>query len=289
MVPSFVVPPERKERMMPDNPQLVEPMPAQSIADMPWVDPPTLPPTDLPYDDGEPMESPWHASNGPLLKASYVAVRGGKMTDYYVGVNMFVYYGWQQVRNKDYKGPDVFFALDVEGERNRLYWAIWDEDGKYPDVIVEFLSDTTEKEDLGKKKDLYEQRFRTPEYFCVSREVERLFGWRLAGNRYTPILPAEDGRLWSEQLGLFFGPWQGLYLGEQHTWLRLFHSDGTLVLISEEAERERADAERERAEAAQQRADAERERADAERERADHLAVRAAELEAELRRLRGEE
>ena len=32
-----------------------------------------LPPTDLPYDDGEPMESPWHFKNAALIVASYVA------------------------------------------------------------------------------------------------------------------------------------------------------------------------------------------------------------------------
>jgi hypothetical protein len=26
-----------------------------SITDQPWQDPPTMPPTDLPYDDGKPM------------------------------------------------------------------------------------------------------------------------------------------------------------------------------------------------------------------------------------------
>ena len=100
------------------------------INDRPWVDPATLPPTDLPSDDGEPMESPWHAGSGSLLKAAYVAARGGVMTDYYVGVNMFVYYSWKQVRNLDFKGPDMFFANDVEGQKPRLYWAIWDEDGR---------------------------------------------------------------------------------------------------------------------------------------------------------------
>jgi hypothetical protein len=40
-----------------------------SIDEMPWPELLNPPPTDLPYDDGEPMESPWHAASGPLLKA----------------------------------------------------------------------------------------------------------------------------------------------------------------------------------------------------------------------------
>jgi Uma2 family endonuclease len=274
---------------------------APAVEEQPWPEDVNPPPTDLPYDDGEPMESPWHASSGPLLKASYAAARGGRLTDFFVGVNMFVYFSWQQVRNKDYKGPDLFIVKNVDGARHRLYWAIWDEDGRYPDVIVELLSESTEREDLGAKKQLYEQTFHTPEYFCVAPQVERLMGWRLTGGRYEPIVPNERGWLWSEELGLWLGPWEGYYLAEHHTWLRLYTADGDLVLLPDEAEHERAEAERERAEAERERAEAEheraeaereraeaeRERAEAERERADELAARLAELEAELNRLRG--
>jgi len=239
-----------------------------SIDEMPWPEFVAPPPTDLPYDDGEPMESPWHAASGPLLKASYVARHGGRMTDYYVGVNMFVYYSWQQVRNKDYKGPDLYFVKNVDGTRDRLYWATWNEEGRYPDVIVELLSATIEREDLGSKKRLYEQVFRTTEYFCVAPQVERLMGWRLTNGHYKAIKPNDQGRLWSQELDLWIGPWRGVCLGEEHTWLRFYTNEGALVLLPEEAERERAETER---------------------ERADDLAARLAVLEAELRALRGEE
>jgi Uma2 family endonuclease len=232
-----------------------------SIEELPWPGDVEPPPTDLPYDDGEPMESPWHAASGPLLKASYVAAHGGRMTDYYVGVNMFVYYSWQQVRNKDYKGPDLYFVKNVDGIRDRLYWAIWNEEGRYPDVIVELLSEATERDDLGTKKRLYEEVFRTTEYFCIAPQVKRLLGWRLTDGRYKPIKPNDGGRLWSKELDLWFGPWRGIYLGEEHIWPRFFTPDGDLVLLPEEAERQRAD----------------------------DLAARLAQLEAELRALRGEE
>src|SRR5262249_17671389 len=126
-----------------------------------------LPPTDLPYDDGEPMESPWHYKSATLLMASYVAACGGRCDDSYVGANMFLYYSMRQVRNQDYKGPDLFIVKNVDGTRSRLSWIVWEEDGRYPDVIFELLSPSTEQEDLGPKKQLYEQVFRTPEYFCV--------------------------------------------------------------------------------------------------------------------------
>jgi Uma2 family endonuclease len=233
---------------------------------LPWGVLISPPPGDLPYDDGGRMESPWHAHSAVILKAAYVAAHGGVMTDYYIGVNMFVYYSWKQIRNDEYRGPDLYVVKGVDGTKPRLYWAIWDEDGRYPDVIIELLSPGTESVDLGAKKDLYEQRFRTPEYFCIAPEVERLLGWRLGPDmRYHPLAPNEHGRLWSEQLGFWIGPWRGVYLGEEHTWPRLFHADGSLVLLPEEAERQRAEAERQRAEA---------------------LAARVAALEEELARLR---
>jgi Uma2 family endonuclease len=263
------------------SPEMAALMAEPNISEMPWVDPPTLPPSDLPYDDGEPMESPWHVGSGPLLKAGYIAARGGQMLDFYVGVNMFVYYSWKQVRNQDYKGPDVYFVQDVDGQKPRLYWAIWDEDGRYPDVIVELLSPSTEDIDLTAKLALYEQTFRIKEYFCVAPECERMLGWSGRDGRLRPIEIGADGRIWSEQLGLWFGPWRGVYQGEEHTWPRFYHADGSLVLLKDESEQQRADAE-------QQRADAEQQRADAEQQRANQLAARVAALEAELARLRAE-
>ena len=49
----------------------------------------------------------------------------------------------------------------------------------------------------------------------------RLDGFRLAGGAYRPIVPEERGWLWSEQLGLFVGLWQG-WVGDQEAgWVRL--------------------------------------------------------------------
>jgi len=229
------------------------PMRGMSIADMPWKDPEVLPPTDLPYSDGEPMESPWHVDNAALLKASYVAARGGRRDDYFVGTNMFVYYSSHQVRNQDYKGPDFYVVKEVDGSRRRFSWVVWEENGRYPDVIIELLSPSTEDNDLGEKKALYEKTFRTGEYFCVGLDVERLQGWRLERRRYRAIVADERGWLWSEELGLWLGAWRGAFLGEEGTWLRFYHKDGTLVLLPEEAERQRADTERQRADTAEER------------------------------------
>lgn len=210
-----------------------------SIHDDVWPDI-KLPPTDLPYDDGVPMESPWHRGAGELLRAGYVAARGGRRDDYYVGVNMFVYSSMRQVRNQDFKGPDVFIVKDVDGQKYRNSWIAWDEDGRLPDVIFDLLSASTEETDLGDKKYLYERTFRASEYFCIASEVERLLGWRLERKRYVPLIPDTRGWLWSEELGLWLGPWQGTFIDEEHIWPRFYYPDGRLVLLPSEVEAQRS-------------------------------------------------
>lgn len=263
--------------------------PLRTLDEMPWVDPPSLPPSDLPDSDGEPMESPWHVGSGVLLKESYAAARG-PMTDYYVGVNMFVYYSWQQVRNQDFKGPDVYFVHGVDGQKARRYWAIWDEEGRYPDVVLELLSSSTEREDLGNKRRIYEQTFRVKEYFCIAPQVARIIGWRLINDSYVALQTDERGWIWSESLGLWIGAWQGRYLLEENTWPRFYGQDGKLVLLEVEAAQQQLDATQQQLDVTQQQLDvtqqqldATQQQLDAERERADAAHARIAELEAALR------
>jgi hypothetical protein len=186
---------------------------------------------------------------------------------------MFVYYSWKQVRNNEYKGPDVYFVKDVDGQKPRLYWAIWDEDGRYPDVVIELLSPTTEQGDLTTKLEIYRQKFHLTEYFCIAPQCERIIGWKYTGDAMEPLRVDERGWMWSDYFGLWLGPWHGFYQGEEHIWPRFYHADGSLVLLEAEAEKQRAD------ELAAQ--------AEAEKQRADDLAERVAALEATLAQLRG--
>jgi Uma2 family endonuclease/ribosomal protein L29 len=243
-----------------------------SIHHMPLPDVELLP-TELPFEDGEPMESPWHRDAPQLLMAAYATARGPEAHDYYMGANMFVYFSPEQVHSRDFKGPDLFFVFDVDGRRERLSWIAWLEDWRYPDVIFEMLSASTERYDLTVKKDIYEHVFRTAEYFCVAPSVERLFGWRLVGGAYEPIAADERGWLWSEQLGHWIGAWEGSYLHKRSRWPRLYAPDGRLAPLP--------------AEVAGLKAEQATLRAQAEVQRADELAARVAALEAELARLRG--
>ena len=132
---------------------MVDTLPTQTNADPDGWNPP-MPPTDLIFDDGEPLETNQHRVAVNVLIRSYQQYRTGQ-TDFYVGGNMFIYYSSTQVKNRDFRGPDFFVVLDVEGTRDRQGWVVWEEEGRYPDVIIELMSPSTAKVDLGLKKQLY--------------------------------------------------------------------------------------------------------------------------------------
>jgi len=112
---------------------------------------PSPPPTDLIFDDGEPRTSNRHRIAMNVL-ISAVTLAYQEREDYFAGGNMFVYYSSEQARNRDYKGPDFFVALNVDGKKERQGWVVWEEGGRYPDVIVELMSPSTANQDKGKKE-----------------------------------------------------------------------------------------------------------------------------------------
>jgi hypothetical protein len=115
--------------------------------------------------------------------------------------------------------------------------------GRFPDVIVELLSPTTAETDRTTKKQIYERVFRTPEYFLYDPDTGRLEGFRLsAKGRYRALKPNDRGWLWSEELQLWIGFWEGAYLNVSGRWLRFFDADSRLVPIEAEVERQRAEA-----------------------------------------------
>jgi len=217
--------------------------PTASALEEEWT--PPLPPTDLIFDDGEPLESNRHRiAMNVLIEGVHQAYQG--RDDYFTGGNMFVYYSSRQVRDRDFRGPDFFVALDVDGTKERQGWVVWEEEGRYPDAIVELMSPSTARQDTGKKKDIYEQIFRTRDYFVYDPfDTNSLQGWHLGSNlRYEAIEADERGWLWCESLGLWLGTWEGTLTKEKAVWARFFDREGNLILLSQELaeqERERAD------------------------------------------------
>jgi Uma2 family endonuclease len=149
-----------------------------------------------------------------------------EQNDFFIGANLTIYFSRQQLRNRDFRGPDFFLVKDTE-KRPRSSWVVWEEDGRYPDLIVELLSDSTADVDRNLKKNLYQNRFHTPEYFWFSPEKLEFIGFELVGNQYQEIAPNAQGWRWSQVLGL--------YLGVEAGKLRYFTPDGDLVPTPEEA------------------------------------------------------
>ena len=115
---------------------------------------------DLPDGDGVPMETERHKKQMDLLVDSlepWLGERG------YVGGNMFVYFSHNQLKNEEFKGPDVFVTLG-NGNHERKSWVVWEE-GKSPDVVIELLSKSTAKKDKTLKKDVYQNQLKVAEYF----------------------------------------------------------------------------------------------------------------------------
>ena len=72
------------------------------------------PPTqdELPSDDGEPLETWRHWQQIAILMDS-LRLHWADRRNWFIGGNMFVYFSLAQVRNQDFRCPDVFVALDV--------------------------------------------------------------------------------------------------------------------------------------------------------------------------------
>ncbi len=147
-------------------------------------------------------------------------------TDYFAAGNLTVYYSQRQKKSEDFRGPDFFVVLNDE-KRPRKSWVVWEEGGKYPNIIVELLSDSTAKTDRGLKKQLYQDIFRTPDYFWFDPHSLELKGFHLVDGVYQDLEPNEEGLLWSGQLSLYLGIYQGT--------LRFFTAGGELVLTPEES------------------------------------------------------
>jgi Uma2 family endonuclease len=164
--------------------------------------------------------------------------------DFFIGANLTVYYSRQQLKKRDFRGPDFFLVKDTE-RKARNSWVVWEEEGRYPNLIIELLSDSTAQVDRTTKKVLYQSQWQTPEYFWFSPKTLEFCGFRLGSQRrYDPIVPTDQGWLWSQELNL--------YLGIHDRQLRYFDVHGQMVPTLQEFNRleiQRTERERQRANA----------------------------------------
>ena len=219
---------------------------------------------EYPTSDGQPMaETTLHrevmADTIWTLERRYAAV-----SDVWVGGNLFLCY--ERGNPSAALAPDVLVVKGVS-KWKRPNYLLWQEEAP-PTLIVEITSRSTRREDLGKKKAVYEE-IGAEEYILFDPYEEylkpRLQGYRLEEGRYQAIPRAVDGSLESRTTGLIFRPeGERLRLVDAATGERLLWSDEL-----DEARQQEA--------AARQRAEA----------RAADLEERLRAMEEEVARLRG--
>jgi Uma2 family endonuclease len=147
-------------------------------------------------------------------------------SDFFAAGNLTIYYSPQQRKSEFFRGPDFFVVLGTEC-KPRQSWVVWQEGGQYPHVIIEILSDSTAETDRGLKKQIYQDIFRTPDYFWFDPNSFEFQGFQLVGGQYQALEANEQGCLWSQQLQLF--------LGLENGQLRFFTPQGKLVPTAEES------------------------------------------------------
>ena len=177
------------------------------------------------YSDEPEMESSLHYMQLLLLVTCLDWLWRDK-NDYFIGANLTIYFSRQQLRNRDFRGPDFFLVKQTQ-KRSRNSWVVWEEDGKYPNLIIELLSTSTADTDRNLKKNLYQNSFHTPEYFYFSPDTLEFAGFRLVGSEYEEIAANSNGWRWSQELSL--------YLGIESGKLRYFTEFDSLVPTPEEA------------------------------------------------------
>ncbi|MBW4619031.1 MAG: Uma2 family endonuclease [Cyanosarcina radialis HA8281-LM2] len=188
------------------------------------------------WSDEPPLESDWHRKQIEALIDSAERWLQNRQ-DFYVSGNLTIYYSPNQLKSEDFRGPDFFAVLGVD-RKERKSWVVWQEDGRYPNVIIEILSDSTAGIDRGLKRQIYQDIFRTPEYFWFDPQTSEFKGLQLVGGRYQELQANATGWLFCQQLGV--------YLGIHDGKLRLFNPEGQLIPISQElAEQEHQRAEQE--------------------------------------------
>jgi Uma2 family endonuclease len=182
-----------------------------------------------------------------------------------------------------HKRPDWFLVVNVsrlyEGRELRRSYVSWQE-GKYPYVVIEFLSPGTESEDLGRfysqvsnnseavekaeqnpltratppgKFEVYEQYLRVPHYIVYSRYTQQLRHFKLEGGCYLEqSIQPQNPRIWLADLEIGLGIWSGVFEDVPSNWLRWFDRQGNwLPTDTEQAqlEKEQERVEKEQAQA----------------------------------------
>jgi Uma2 family endonuclease len=200
----------------------------------------------------------WSASSFAHSLRSYAHEQG---LDWYVASMLPIEYKWPNAARKKVLSPDTFVAF-VE-ERTRTSFDV-EVGGSFPPFVLEVVSPSSITRDQQEKRLAYELLGAREYALFTPREgaASMLEGYRRgATGQFEPWQPDEQGRLWSEVLGL--------YLVARGTLLQAQTAEGRLLLTPEQsgAALRVAEEARRREEEARRRAEEEAERLRCELER----------------------
>lgn len=156
---------------------------------------------EYPESDGEPMgETDTHINVLVELLLVLKEWFSGDPSVYVAGDNMLYYV---EGNPKVCVSPDVYVVKGVGNGLRRVY-KVWEE-GKGPDVVIEVSSNKTKREDVNRKKDLYDETLGVGEYYVFDPTgdylKDRLCGWVRGPKGFMPA-PIRAGRVFSPLLGL---------------------------------------------------------------------------------------
>ncbi|MEM7532439.1 MAG: Uma2 family endonuclease [Chloroflexota bacterium] len=243
---------------LPDyEPELI---PVQELKLKPWW-PGTLPDhTQLPESDGTFVKNLLEHPQSILITTSIRPVLESIHSDgrYKIGQDGGIYwqhhYGGNPIDGC--KAPDWFYVPDVAPGFPKSY-VLWQELVP-PRIIIEFVSDAGQRErdrtPVTGKFWVYENTIE-PEYYAIyteSRAEIELYQW--VNGQFRLVPQNSRGHYPIATMDIELGIWHGEYLNDTANWLRIWDSNGNLLLTGEE----RAEAERHERELADQRAAAER-------------------------------
>ena len=197
---------------------------------------------DYPTRDGRPMgETDLHrAQMIDAIETLELFFAGQRV---YVSGNILVFPVQGKPRN--FVVPDTLVAKGLSPQRRRIF-KVWVE-GKTPDVVIETTSRKTKTKDTTTKPKLY-ARIGVKEYFLFDPTEDYLDpplqGYRLAGKKFVPLVPADDGSLVSAELEL--------RLCKEEGSLQFYRLDNDERLLSP-SEARQAEATKRRAEAMRRR------------------------------------
>jgi Uma2 family endonuclease len=196
---------------------------------------------EYPTSDGQPMAETLEHQQVMIDLIQGLRHRYAEVPDAWVAGNFFLCY--ERGNPRAHVAPDVMVAKGL-AQRMRPNYLLWEE--RPPSLVIEVTSRTTRRDDLGKKKSLYE-RIGTEEYVLFDPFGEylrpRLQGYRLDRDRFRPIPLEEDGSLRSRTTGLTFRPegWRLRLVDSVTGEPILWHEETVAALIQEAATRQAAE------------------------------------------------